>query len=85
MSKIDSMHHLFLGTSKKVIRVWLNEGVLDDKKFNTLQDRVDRIDTPTNIGWIPRKIATFFGGFTVNLWMHWTNVFPIWFDQCYPS
>ena len=84
MSKIDPVHNLFLGTSKKIIRIWLNEGVLDDEKLNILQDRVDRIDTPTNIGRIPRKIATSFEGFTANQWMHWTNVFDICLDQCYP-
>ncbi|MEW8546495.1 MAG: hypothetical protein AB2693_23505 [Candidatus Thiodiazotropha sp.] len=77
MSIIDPMHNLYLGTAKYMIRVWQNADVLTDTNFSEIQMRVDSIETPSTIGRIPRKIASSFGGFTAEQFMHWTNLFSL--------
>jgi hypothetical protein len=78
MTIIDPMHNLFLGTAKRVIKVWLDLGVLNHNIFCQIQDKVDAIKSPTTIGRLPSKIASNFGGFTAEQWMLWTNVYSIY-------
>ena len=77
MSIVDPMHNLYQGTAKMIIRLWLELKVLHVDQLNIIQDRVDAVDTASNIGSIPRKIASSFGGFTAEQWMNWTVIFSI--------
>ena len=78
MSTIDPMHNFFQGTAKKMVKIWIEKGLLDTHKLLEIQARVDRVAVPRNIGRIPRKIATSFGGFTADQWKNWTNIFSVY-------
>ena len=54
---VDPMHNLFLGTAKKMLRLWKEHGFIDDHKFQEIQDQIDVINPLPNIGKIPHKIA----------------------------
>lgn len=77
MTIIDPMHNLFQGTAKTIIKVWTKKGIISDEKFQKLQKITDSVATPCNIGRIPRKISTSFGGFTADQWKNWTNIFGL--------
>lgn len=66
MCIIDPMHNLFLGTGKQLIRVWQEKGVLLENQFSKIQQLVDRVEVPSDLGRIPRKIASKFSGFTAD-------------------
>ena len=72
---VDSMHNLFLGTSKRMLMIWKDKKIISDSDFLILQE-VDAINPPSNIGQIPSKIfaGSGFVGFTAEQWMHWTIV-----------
>ena len=50
---------MFLGLAKHTSQTWKDVGVLQDKHFNLLQEKVDCIVPPSIIGRIPRKIQGF--------------------------
>lgn len=69
------MHNLFLGTAKNITTLWKNNKVLSDSDFSSIQETVNLISVPAQIGRLPGKIASGFAGFTAEQWMVWTIVF----------
>lgn len=78
MSIVDPMHNLYQGTSKHMVKLWTTKGYLTSKNLLDIQAKVDAAEVPTNVGRIPRKIASSFGGFTAEQWKLWTNMFSIY-------
>ncbi len=75
---IDPMHNLLLGTAKHMMKnIWLEE-VIDHDQLKDIEVRVHNVTTPNNIGRIPRKIASSFGGFTADQWKHWVILFSMY-------
>ncbi|KAI8485685.1 hypothetical protein Bbelb_365190 [Branchiostoma belcheri] len=74
---IDPMHNLLLGTSKHVFKVWVDLGVLNRKAFDVIQSRIDSMKVPSDVGRIPRKIASGFSGFTADQWKNWTCIYSL--------
>lgn len=72
---IDPMHNLFLGTSKHMLKLWRESGILLDHEFQNIQDQVDNINPPSGIGRLPHKILSQFSGFTAEQWMLWTTLY----------
>ena len=62
---IDPMHNMFLGTAKRMLQMqWVQNGILNRNSLNTLQETVDNCVTMSNMGRIPRKIASQFSNLT---------------------
>ena len=78
MSIIDPMHNLFLGTSKKILKVWKELGFLDKPVLNGLQEKADSFVVPDDIGKIPKKIVSSFDGFNADEYKNWTLLFSIY-------
>ena len=76
---IDPMHNLFLGTSKRMLHLWKDRGFLNNSAFEKIQEQIDSIILPSNIGCISSMISTGFAGFTAERWMHWTTLIQ---DYC---
>ncbi len=72
---IDPMHNLFLGTAKHVMESCLEASILTAADLQKVQERVDAVNVPTNMGRIPAKIAKSFSGFTAEQWKEWVTVF----------
>ena len=77
---VDPMHNLYLGTAKHMMKnVWLNEKneFLSDEDFQRIQELVDSMTVPQDIGRIPGKISSSFTGFTADQWKNWTLVYSL--------
>lgn len=77
---IDPMHNLYLGTAKHIFkRVWCNPDtpILRQDDLEKIQERVDSMVVPQDIGRIPGKIANSFGGFTADQWQNWVQVYSL--------
>lgn len=72
---VDPMHNLFLGTSKRMLSLWKEKGYINHSNLEQLQQQIDSITPPANIGRIPGKVATGFSGFTAEQFMLWTVVY----------
>jgi len=74
MLVIDPMHNLFLGTSKHMLNLWLQLDLVTKVHFQSLQNIVDSIAVPADVGRIPRKIETGFSGFTADQFKNWVTI-----------
>ena len=77
---VDPMHNLYLGTAKHMMKnVWLNEksDFISDEDFQRIQQLVDSMTVPQDIGRIPGKISCSFSGFTADQWKNWTTVYSL--------
>jgi hypothetical protein len=77
---IDPMHNLYLGTAKHMFKnIWCGETpLLSTRNLETIQERVDNMITPQDIGRIPGKITTNFSGFTADQWQSWVVVYSLY-------
>ena len=53
MHTVDPMHNLFLGTANHVFVTWIDLGILDEEKLKKIDNSMDLIKVPTDIGRIP--------------------------------
>ena len=60
---IDPMHNLFLGTGKRMLSLWVELKLLTSTHFDQIQQFVDNMVVPSDIGRIPTKISSGFSGF----------------------
>lgn len=75
---LDPMHNIFLGSAKYVMkRLWIENGILNPAKLLQMQQFVNSIHVPPDIGRIPRKLETGFSGFTAAQFKNWVNIFSI--------
>lgn len=72
---VDPMHNLFLGTAKRMLKLWKEDGYFPDNVLEKIQNQVDCLNTPSNIGRLPHKISSQFTGFTAEQWMLWTTLY----------
>lgn len=67
MAIIDPMHNLYLGTAKHVLRrIWHDNNMIDKKDYATIQECVDSVHVPPNLGRLPSKILSSFAGLTAD-------------------
>lgn len=77
---VDPMHNLYLRTAKHMMKnVWLNESndFISNEDFERIQELVDSMTVPQDIGRIPGKISCSFSGFTADQWKNWTTVYSL--------
>lgn len=78
MVVIDPMHNIFLGSAKYVMkRLWIDKGILSQAQLLEMQQFVDNVHVPPDIGRIPRKLETAFSGFTAAQFKNWVNLYSI--------
>ena len=67
MLVIDPMHNLYLGTGKHILKdIWSDREIIRESKFDEIQDRIDRMVVPPDIGRIPNKIKSSFSKLTTD-------------------
>ena len=72
------MQNLYLGSAKHVLkRIWIEQGLLNSKSLDVVQDRIDSILPPPYLGKFPHKIASGCSGFTADQFKNWTNIFSM--------
>ncbi|GET52341.1 hypothetical protein RIR_jg16610.t5 [Rhizophagus irregularis DAOM 181602=DAOM 197198] len=67
---VDPMHCLFLGVAKWIVmKLWIDEGILNNEKLKIMQERADLIKFPSDLGRRPVRIATGdgFSNFTADI------------------
>ena len=59
--------------------VWLKERneFISDEDFERIQELVDSMTVPQDIGRIRGKISCSFSGFTADQWKNWTTVYSL--------
>ena len=75
---IDPMHNLFLGSAKHFLKsILLDKGFVKEIEFGAIQQRVNKVVTPPDIGRIPHKILSGFSSFTADQWKNWVLYYSL--------
>ena len=77
MLVIDPMHNLFLGTAKHMLHLWFREELISVVQYQCVQDNLNCMVVPSDIGHIPCKIASSISGFTADQFKNWTMIYSI--------
>lgn len=78
MLVIDPMHCLFLGIAKHFIKkILIGKEILREELFSIIQDRIDRLVVPSDIGRIPYKIMSSFYNLTADQYKNWVVHYSI--------
>lgn len=78
MAVIDPMHNLFLGTARRMMKIWKEAKLVSDKELEEMQTMINKFEVPSNVGRIPHKIGSKFGGLTADQLRAWTTVFSVY-------
>lgn len=75
---IDIMHNLFLGTAKNLMTIWKDNGLLKKEDFDMIQQKIETLQVPSDVGRIPYKIESGMAGLTADQWKNWTCVYSMY-------
>lgn len=78
---IDPTHNLFTGTAKHLMKnIWLDgdNPLLKKADLSGIQEKLDKVTAPSDVGRMPRKIVNSYGGFTADQWKTFTTLFSIY-------
>lgn len=71
---IDPMHNLYLGTGKKMFKVWVKQKLLSDEAL-LIENQAKHFIVPYDIGRLPSNASSGYGGFTANQWYNWIAIY----------
>ena len=77
-STIDPMHYLFLGTAKKMFSFWTENQIIDSKELQEIEQRIESMDVPSDIGRLPKRIVINAGSYTAEQWKNWTIIYALY-------
>lgn len=78
MLVIDPMHNIFLGSGKYILKhIWLQRNLIEQSQYNMIQNRMDRMKVPSDMGRIPYKITSGFSSFTADQFKNWILYFSV--------
>ena len=77
MCVIDPMHNLFLGTAKKMFKIWCENDILTKEKLQQVQERIGNVEAPSDLGRLPGNISSNYGGFTASQWKNWVLYYSL--------
>ena len=78
MLVVDPMHNLYLGITKHFIKkILIGKNILQQEWFNVIQDRIDALVVPSDIGRIPHKILSSFFNLTADQYKNWVVHYSI--------
>ena len=74
---VDPMHNLFLGTAKYVFKLWDKRGIITRKGMKSVEEKIEKMDVPTDVGRLPKKISSNYGSYTAMQWKNWTLIYSV--------
>ena len=78
MTVVDPMHNLFLGTSKKMLKIWKSQELLTKANIVEVQSRLDKCSCPNDVGRLPSKLHDVsMDVLTADELKNWTILFSL--------
>lgn len=75
---VDPMHNLFLGSAKHFLKnILVAQKIINETDVVVIQERVDTLIVPSDIGRIPHKILSGFSSFTADQWKNWVMYYSL--------
>lgn len=78
MTVVYPMHNLLLGTARHVLKdIWIKRDIITKSNLKAIQEKMDRMETPLDVGRMPCNIESAFAGFTADQFKNWVNLYSI--------
>ena len=71
MCVINLRHNLFLGTAKKIFKIWCKNKHLTKEKLREVQECFENVEVPSDLGQLLGNISSNYGGFTASQGKNW--------------
>lgn len=75
---VDPMHNLFLGTAKKMFKIWTDLKLFSPSQLKEIEHRIKSVEVPSDIGRLPMRITSNSGSYTAEQWKNWTLIYSIY-------
>ena len=69
------MHKLFLGTVKRIFKLWTYSKLFSPSQLNEIEERIKSFEVPSDIGRLPMRITSNCGSYTAEQWKNWTLIY----------
>ena len=73
---VDPMHNLLLGTAKHTFAIWIKKGILDDSKIGKIDERMQQLASPSEVGRITQSMSLYKTMKAVE-WQNWVLYFSL--------
>ena len=74
---IDPMHCLS-GITSHAMNTWKELDIINSQNLANIQEKLDSVKVPSDVGRIPYKIESNFSGLTADQLLNWTMIFSIY-------
>ena len=74
---VDPMHNLFLGTAKRMFKLWTDSKLFSPSQLSEIEERIKSVEVPSDIGRLPMRITSNCGSYTAEQWKNWTLIYSI--------
>ena len=54
---VDPMHNLFLGTVKRMFKLWTYSKIFSPSQLNEIEERIKSFEVPSDIGRLPMRMS----------------------------
>ena len=75
MAIVDPMHNLFMGLVKQLFTLLRANNFLTAAHLEQIQSDMNKLSVPSDVGRIPRKIASKMSKFTASQWKNWIIIY----------
>ena len=58
---IDPMHNLYLGTAKRMWKLWVSEDIIKKSHLKLIDERIQSLNIPSDVGWVPGNMESNWG------------------------
>ena len=66
---------LYLGTGKKVFKLWIDLGIIGKNELSSIEERCSLFTLPNSVGRLPSNISSNYGGFKAAQWRTWITIY----------
>jgi len=77
MCIIDPMHNLFWNM-KKMFKIWCENDLLTTANLRTVNECIEKVEAPSDLGHLPGNIRSNYGGFTADQWKNWVLYYSMY-------
>lgn len=71
------MHNLFLGTGKRIFKLWLSRNMISKEDLEVIERRIRSFTVPRCVGRLPTNIVSNYGGYTASQWQSWILYYSV--------
>lgn len=75
---VDPMHNLYLGTAKRMFKIWKNRGIINEQAMEEINGRIRLFYVPPNAKFSRLPSPFEAASLTAEQWMVWVNYYSLY-------